>query len=201
MAMFSSNVWPRQTFPALLLGGLTSAVGITVLAFAIQQGNTPLIYGMMALTGHGVGLRMNPASLHGLAYFPHLTAPVGCLVAFAQPFGGTLTLTLMSTVFNNRGGTTPDQARDGIMWAFIALIPPMWVCVALTTLLGNVWITKDGRHQLVDGLYFWSLLTGKKLEKESRIRGDEGLDEDSTTGGVLKTGREGLEEQHGNDRV
>ncbi|KAL1835367.1 hypothetical protein VTK73DRAFT_5704 [Phialemonium thermophilum] len=198
MAMFTTNVWPRQTLPPLLLGAVTSAVGITVLAYAIDRENTPLLYGMMALTGHGVGLRMNPGSLHGLAYFPKLTAQVSFLVSFAMPFGGTVALTLMSTVFNNKSGgaaktsgeggggmssSSSDDApvptgdahvvvRDAIRWAFIAIVPFMWLCVLLTTFLGNVWVGKDGTHDVVNGVYLWNLARGKKLERERRTRGD-----------------------------
>ncbi|CAK7235254.1 hypothetical protein SBRCBS47491_009230 [Sporothrix bragantina] len=171
-AMFASNVWPRQTIHPLLFGGITAAVGVTVLAYAVHAGNTPLVYGMMALSGHGVGIRMNPASLHGLAFFPAATAAISCIVSFALPFGGTVTLTLMSTVFNNKGGSSTDTAtvRNAIMWAFIAVIPFMWVSVLLTTFLGNVWILKDDTHEVVTKPYIWSLLFRKTLVREKRAR-------------------------------
>ncbi|EPE02409.1 mfs transporter [Ophiostoma piceae UAMH 11346] len=174
-AMFASNVWPRQTLPPLLLGGVTSAVGVTVLAYAVHAGRTSLVYGMMALTGHGVGIRMNPGSLHGLAYFPQATAAISCIVAFAMPFGGTVTLTLMSTVFNNKGGSAGDaeQTKSAIMWAFIAVIPFVWVPVVLTTFLGNVWIRKDETHEVCLSPYLWSLLFRRPVVKEVKSRVDE----------------------------
>ncbi|KAJ5377634.1 uncharacterized protein N7496_005043 [Penicillium cataractarum] len=170
MAMFSSNVWPRQTLPALLLGSITSSVGISVLAWAVHAGKTTVIYGMMALVGHGVGIRMNPASLHGLAYFPTMTAQISCLVSFAVPFGGLVGLTIMSTVFTNKSGLDQVDPQRGIMWAFIAMVPVMWLSVLLTTFLGNVWIRKDGGHEVVDGAYLWSFITRKKLERKRRDR-------------------------------
>jgi MFS family permease len=173
MAMFSSNVWPRQTIPALLLGSLTSSVGITVLAWAVHVGKTSVIYGMMALVGHGVGIRMNPASLHGLAYFPTMTAQISCLVSFAVPFGGLVGLTIMSTVFTNKSGSGEVDPQNGIMWAFIAMIPLMWLSVLLTTFLGNVWIRKDGGHEVVDGAYLWSFVTRKKFDRQRRDREQE----------------------------
>lgn len=169
--MFSSNIWPRQTLPTLLLGSLTSAVGITVLAWAVKKAQTNVIYGMMALVGFGIGSRMNPASLHGLAYFPAMTAQISCLVSFALPFGGLVGLTIMSTVFTNKSGTGESNPKQGIMWAFIAMMPFMWISVILTTLLGNVWIKKDGGHEVVNGAYLWSLVTRKKLTRERRDRG------------------------------
>lgn len=172
--MFASNVWPRQTIYPLLLGSITSAAGVTVLAYAVHAGKTTVVYGMMALSGYGVGIRMNPASLHGLAFFPTATAAISCIVSFALPFGGTVTLTLMSTVFNNKGGSSTDVAtvRNAIKWAFIAVIPFMWVSVLLTTFLGNVWILKDGNHEVVTKPYLWSLLFRKSLVHEKRSRGD-----------------------------
>jgi hypothetical protein len=171
MAMLSSNVWPRQTLPALLLGDITSAVGTTVLAWAVHAEKTTVIYGMMALVGHGVMLRMNPGSLHGLAYFPTMTAQITCLVAFAIPFGGLVGLTIMSTVFNNKSGVSQENPKEGIIWAFIAIIPFMWLCILLTTFLGNVWILKDGGHEVVHGAYLWSLVTRKRLMRERITRG------------------------------
>ncbi len=153
MGMFATNVWPRQTLPSIVLGDITSAVGITVLAWATHVQNLPVVYGMMALTGHGVGIRLNAGSLHGLAYFPAMTAQITCLVSFALPFGGAVCLTLMSTVFNNKSGAVHEDPKAGIMWAFIAIIPFMWVTLLITFFLGNVWLGKDGSHEVVHGPY------------------------------------------------
>ncbi|KAJ5523769.1 hypothetical protein N7494_010419 [Penicillium frequentans] len=154
LAMFASNNWPRQTLPILILA------------------QTDVIYGMMALVGFGIGSRMNPASLHGLAYFPAMTAQISCLVSFALPFGGLVGLTIMSTVFTNNSGNDESNPKQGIMWAFIAMIPFMWISVILTTFLGNVWIKKNGGHEVVNGAYLWSLVTRKELTRERRDRGE-----------------------------
>ncbi|KAK2614624.1 hypothetical protein N8I77_001433 [Diaporthe amygdali] len=175
-AMFSINVWPRQTLHPLLLGAIASSVGITVLAWAISAETTNTIYGMMALTGFGVGVRLSPASMHGLAYFPASTAAITSLFSFAVPFGGMIALTLMSTVFNNKSDMDP---KSGISWAFVALIPIVWLCALLTTFLGNVWVNKEGDHEVVNGAYFWSVFTRKSLKKERRTRDGAGW------GGVL----------------
>ncbi|KAJ5088532.1 Major facilitator superfamily domain general substrate transporter [Penicillium angulare] len=177
-AMFSSNVWPRQTFPTLLLGSIASAVGITVLAYAVHAAETNVIYGMMAVVGFGIGSRMNPASLHGLAYFPAMTAQITSLVSFALPFGGLVGLTIMTTVFTNKSGSGEMDARNGIKWAFIAMIPFMWIAVVLTTLLGNVWILKEGGHEVVCGSYLWSFVARKPLVRERRDRGQNGESND-----------------------
>jgi len=169
-AMFFVNVWPRQTIPVLLLGTTSAGVNIIVIAWACQSEHINLIYGMIALTGFGVGVNMNPGSLHALAYFPGMTAPITCLVSFAFPFGGTITLTIMSTVFNNRSGPNHSDLKSGIMWAYVAVIPIMWLAVLITTFLGNVWIGKDGNHEMVHGAWFWSFLRGKKLEKVTMAR-------------------------------
>jgi hypothetical protein len=176
MAMFMCNIWPRQTLPPIMLGSITSAIGITVIAYAVNTERTALLYGMMALTGHGVGMRLNPGSLHGLAYFPTMTAPITFLVTFAFPFGGSVALTLMSTVFNNKSGANHTNAKQGIHFAFISMIPFMWLMVLLSTALGNVWIRKEGDHEVVNGIYLLSLITGKKLVRERKSRGDHDLD-------------------------
>ncbi|KAG7294164.1 hypothetical protein NEMBOFW57_004233 [Staphylotrichum longicolle] len=173
-AMFFINVWPRQTIPVLFLGTTSAGVGITVIAWACQTEYLNLIYGMMALTGYGVGLNMNPGMLHGLAYFPGMTAPITCLASFAFPFGGTIALTIMSTVFNNKSGPNHSDPKSGIVWAYVAVVPIVWLAVLITTFLGNVWIGKDGNHEVVHGSWFWSLLTGKKLEKVTMARVDPG---------------------------
>lgn len=166
-AMFCVNVWPRQTLHPLLLGSISSSVGITVLTWAISAGQINTIYGMMALTGYGVGIRLSPASMHGLAYFPASTAAITSLFSFAVPFGGMIALTTMSTVFNNRNEVDP---KDGVTWAFVSVIPFVWLCAILTTFLGNVWVRKKGDHEVVNGAYFWSFFTRKTLQKERRSR-------------------------------
>ena len=162
---------PRQTLHPLLFGAITSSVGTTVLAWAISAQQTNTIYGMMALTGHGVGIRLSPASMHGLAYFPASTAAITSLFSFAVPFGGMIALTIMSTVFNNKNEPGP---KNGITWAFVSVIPFVWLCVLLTTFLGNVWVIKEGDHEVVNGSYFWSLFNRKTLQKERRTRGGAG---------------------------
>ncbi|KAL2020298.1 hypothetical protein VTK56DRAFT_8526 [Thermocarpiscus australiensis] len=186
-AMFLINVWPRQTLPALLLGTTSSAVGITVLPWACQAERASTIYGMMALAGFGVGMNFNPGSLHGLAYFPGMTAPITCLISFAQPFGGTIALTIMSTVFNNRSGANHADPKTGIVWAYIAMIPIMWLAVLLTTFLGNVWVRKDGKHDVFHGAWLWNLLRGERLERVTMARVDDSDNVHEKAGAALKT--------------
>lgn len=171
--MFMIQRFPRQTIYPLMLGGIASAVGITVLAWAINAGELNTVYGMMALSGFGVGIRMSPSTMHGLAYFPANTASITCIFAFAMPFGGAVGLTIMSSVFNNKVGPSPTyaSAKEAIMYAFYAISPFMWLCLVLTTFLGNTWINKNGNHEVVDGAYFWSLVACKRLPKETRTRG------------------------------
>lgn len=173
MAILATTKWPRQTFPVLVLGSITAAVGMTVLAWAVHAHNNNVVFGMMALVGHGVMVRMNPTAVHCLAYFPNLTARITCLNAFAIPFGGLFGLTIMTTVFNNKithGNETPQEA---IMWAFVSVIPFMWLCVAFCLLTGNVWIREGGSHEALRGSYLWHLLTGKTMIKDISRRGGE----------------------------
>lgn len=178
-----SNKFPRQTVYPLTLGSLCSAVGIQVLCWAIGAGQVNVVYGMMALAGFGVGVRMSSSAMHGLALFPpSRTAQVTCVFAFALPLGGAVGLTIMSTVYNNKlgaggGGDEADRNyQEAIMYAYYAIVPFMWSCVVACLFLGNVWVKRgdggDG-HEVVRGAYLVSLITRKKLVRETKHRGDE----------------------------
>jgi len=190
-----------------VISTITASTGITVLACATNQENLPLVYGMMALTGFGTGLSFNPGSLHALALFPNLTAPIQCLVSFSNPFGGTVGLTIMSTVFNNKSGANNSDPKTGIMWAFIAIMPIMWLSVVATTFLGNVWIKpgegkdKGEGYDVVKGIWLWSVLFRRKLEIQHMVKQDpravaaeSGSGSGSGSGGVLGEPSERREE-------
>ena len=118
---------------------------------------------MMGLTGAGTGLRFMPMSLHGIGFFPNNIASVIAMTSFAVPFGGTIAMTTMSAVFFNKTGfaisgsssaqalaSLPAEVRgqiqnkikDGVVWAFISILPFMWICVGAAASLGNVKITR-----------------------------------------------------------
>lgn len=64
---FMCNGWPRKTFPPIFLGSILEMLGIGLLAWALWTEHNPTVYGMMALTGVGTGLRIMPgkcSSLH-----------------------------------------------------------------------------------------------------------------------------------------
>lgn len=102
--MYFLNGWPCNTFVPLMLGSIIEAVGVGILAWALWSGHLPAVFGMMALTGAGTGLRLMPASLHAVGFFPQHVATVVSLMAVALPLGGTLALTVMAAVFNNTSG-------------------------------------------------------------------------------------------------
>jgi hypothetical protein len=161
--MVFCNWWPRQTFLPLFLGSLTEATGISVLAWALDRGHPTTIGFMMGLTGAGTGLRFMPGSLHGIGFFPNDIAAVIAMTSFAVPFGGTLAMTLMSSVFFNKVGFSITQSptqpglpklppeilgrlqheiKKGVVFAFISILPFMWICVLAAASLGNVKITR-----------------------------------------------------------
>lgn len=180
-----TNRFPRQTIYPLVLGSLCSAAGMQVLCWALSAGRVDVVYGMMALAGFGVGLRMSPSAMHGLALVPdsdsssgsRRTAQVTCVFAFALPLGGVVGLTLMSTVYNNKlrggGGGGGGDYEEAIVHAYYAVVPFMWVCFLACLFLGNVWVGRDGGHEVVGGAYLVSLVTRRKLARETRRRGDE----------------------------
>lgn len=132
-----------MTWPSVFLGTLIEAVGLGLLGWAIYAERLTAIYVMMALVGLGSGLRFMASPLHGIGLYRDLRASVIGLLAVAIPFGGTLGLTVMSTVFNNTSGldandgdfskiqSQPAGVRDkavhdakmGVVWAFVAVTP------------------------------------------------------------------------------
>jgi hypothetical protein len=101
-AMFACNVFPRQTFYPLFLGSAIEAAGFSVLAYATKTRNSTLVSVMMAIAGGGSGLRMMPNTLHAAGIWPDRIAAVMSLMDFAFPFGGTLAIAVMSSVFYNK---------------------------------------------------------------------------------------------------
>jgi hypothetical protein len=127
IAMFACNIWPLQTFFPLLFGTMVEPLGITLLAVAIHQGNLPMVYGMLALTGVGSGVQFMPGrssclsnalfkipsmivfltktlatgTLHGIGYFPTSISSIVSLMSLSITVGGTISTTLMLNIFNN----------------------------------------------------------------------------------------------------
>jgi MFS family permease len=180
LAIFAFNVWPLQTFFPLLTGCITEALGITILAIAINSNHLPLIYGMLALTGVGTGLRMMPGTLHGIAYHPDAIASIVSLMSLTITLGGTLATTIMLNIFNNvlseagisfnsvssstssslsELGSLPEselvffqgKAQRGIILAFYAITAFMWLGVVVCFGLGNVKIGKGEEGDRITG--------------------------------------------------
>ncbi|KJK74256.1 hypothetical protein H634G_10402 [Metarhizium anisopliae BRIP 53293] len=194
LCSFVCNKWPRMTFPPLFFGTLIEAVGIGMLAWTLYNEHLPSIFGMMALTGVGIGLRFMVAPLHGIGIFKkHRAALIG-LMAIATPFGGTIGLTIMSTVFNNTSGLDYKHsdfskiqepgdlgaaqavydAKMGVVWAYVAIVPFMVVSFICCFFLGNV---KLGNQSAVDDdeantnivftePYLWTLIRGRTAQAE-----------------------------------
>ncbi|KAI5918812.1 major facilitator superfamily domain-containing protein [Camillea tinctor] len=171
ISMFLCDTWPRQTFHPLLLGSVIEAVGVGLMAWALYLEHTPTIFGMIALTGVGTGLRFMPCTLHAIGFFPQDISSVVAIMGVAYTFGGTMGLTVMTTVFNN---VTPDNPKNGIVWAFVSLTPFMVICILGSVCLGNVNITKDAKgsssgevweSNLIRGSYILALFRGEKSEK------------------------------------
>lgn len=178
IAIFNSSVWPRSTWHPLAFGTLVEALGITLIAVAIHIGHLPTIYGMLALTGVGTGVRLMPGTLHGVGYFRKQIASVVALTNFANSFGGTLASTIMLNIFNNKlsgaginlhgtHGTSnfkqisqlpPEEEAfvrgrviNAIVVAFYGISAFMWLGVVLMAFLGNVDIKKGVSDVRDDG--------------------------------------------------
>ncbi|KAH7377465.1 major facilitator superfamily domain-containing protein [Cadophora sp. MPI-SDFR-AT-0126] len=111
------NYWPRQTFWALFIGNIFQTAGIAGLAAAVNLRNEKLVAITMAITGAGTGAIFMPSNLHLARMLREHLAPAYSLMRFSLPFGGTIALAIMNSVFQNRLGdissTTPDADNAG----------------------------------------------------------------------------------------
>ncbi|KIW19771.1 hypothetical protein PV08_00345 [Exophiala spinifera] len=105
LAIFICNVYPRQTFYPLLIGTVVETAGIAALAYATKVRDRTLVNVLMGIAGAGTGMRFMPSSLHLSGMFRSQLAAVYSLLRFALPFGGTLALTIMGSVFQNKMST------------------------------------------------------------------------------------------------
>ncbi|KAL2835470.1 major facilitator superfamily domain-containing protein [Aspergillus pseudoustus] len=211
LAMFMCNIAPAQTFYPLALGTLLETLGLALVTWGISSKQTSIINGMMVLAGAGTGIRMMPANLHAAGIWPDRLAAALSLMRFALPFGGTVGITIMGSVFNNKlgaftarlgsesaGGGTGVSAQDlghggGDSLDFIAALPD-----ALQEGVRNagkdaiMWayiaIMPILGISLVTGLFMgnvWIRKRGKK-STEGRVEGQTGGDaEDGNTSEVI----------------
>lgn len=192
------NTWPRQTWWPLFIGTIIEPLGITLLAVALSDENVNLIYGMLALTGVGTGIRFMPGTIHGVGYHPDRIASIVSLLLLAAALGGTFSMTIMLNIFNNKmrrdgisfAGTSESfaaieamspqkqdylrgKAKGAIALAFFAISAFMWLgCVSMLG-LGNVDIGKEKGEgedlaNVTKGSYIGSLLRRRRLQKEKR---------------------------------
>lgn len=180
-AIFLVNQWPRQTFLPLNAGTIIETAGIAVLTYAVKRQNHVLVNVMMAIAGAGTGMRFMPESLHLAGMMRNDLAPAYSMLRFSMPFGGTLALTIMGAVFQNKLNmnyslhdtsslnaiaTLPaaeqqalrDTGADATMWAFISILPFLGLSMLASFGLGNVRVLKQ-----------------KKTDAE-RLASDDGVD-------------------------
>lgn len=100
--MFICNVYPKQTWMPLFLGSWIEPIGLALLTYALTKRNVVLVNIFLALSGVGTGIRFMPGTLHAVGIEPTRIAPVISLMSFVVPLGGTLGLSIMGSVFNNK---------------------------------------------------------------------------------------------------
>jgi hypothetical protein len=175
MAMFTCNVWPRKTWWPLFIGTIIEPTGIVMLAVVLGWGKVATIYGILALSGVGTGIRMMPGTLHGVGYFPKDIASIVSMMSLSVSVGGVFSLTLMFTIFNNKmasaginlkasgsssfggieGMTTTQQsylrnsAQNAIQIALFAMSSFLWLGIPAVMAMGNVDISKKGEDEHV----------------------------------------------------
>lgn len=119
-----------------------------MIAWAMSTGHVASVYGMVAFSGVGTGLRFMPGTLHAVGFFPNDIASIVSLMGIATPFGGAVALTVMSTVYNNLAAANEKMA---FVWAFVAISPLMGICILCAACLGNVSIVKPGAEEEEEG--------------------------------------------------
>ncbi|KAG9239508.1 major facilitator superfamily domain-containing protein [Amylocarpus encephaloides] len=169
LANYFCNKRIRQTFWPLFTGTIIEPLGITLLAVGMRNGNLPLVYGMLVLTGVGSGIRFMPGTLHAVGYFPQSVATIVSLMSLSLSLGGAISTTLLMNIFNNTIRTSansidvhsvsstsfsviealPEEeqhafkndAKQGIFLGFLAVSAFAWLgCVAVMG-LGNIKIS------------------------------------------------------------
>jgi hypothetical protein len=179
-----------------MFGTIFEPLGITILAVAINSDNANLIYGMLAFTGVGTGIRFMPGTLHGVGYFPTQIASIISLMSLAVALGGTFATTVMLNIFSNSLSKSGlhfnsvssssfeaiaalsqeqqsyfrSQASRGIVLAFFAITAFMWLGVLACSALGNVRILKSGgkdsKSFLTKGSFIGSLIWNRGASEE-----------------------------------
>jgi hypothetical protein len=101
-AITMCNVYPRQTIWPLFLGTLVETGAIGALSWAIRTRQKTAVNVLMGIAGFGTGIRFMPENLHLTGMYRDRIATILGLLAFAGPFGGTIALTVMGSVFQNK---------------------------------------------------------------------------------------------------
>jgi hypothetical protein len=190
-----------MTWPTFFFGTLIQTIGVGMVAYAMYTEQSPLIFGMMALVGMGTGLRLMSAALHGIGIFRKDRAAVIGLLSLAFPLGGTIGLTIMSTVFNNTSNFDSsgdfsairdlpsalqaeykESVKMGLVWSFVAITPLLLLSWFATFFLGNVKVGKghgpdeDGtQNTVIEDIYLLTLLRdrhSKQGQEEADLMGN-----------------------------
>ena len=169
-AMFLCNIWPKETFWPLFFGSTLEPLGVGMLTWALHNGQVNLVNGMLGFAGVGTGLRIMPGLLHAVGLRSRFKARGLAIMNFSQVFGGTVGISIMGSVFNNKlsqyvsgvahinphhtsslgdiNALPPAiqaQVRavvsDAVFWAYVAILPFLSLAGALAFFLGNVKIT------------------------------------------------------------
>ena len=101
-AIIMCNVHPRQTIWPLLIGTIVETGSIGALSWAIRARQRTAVNVLMGVAGFGTGIRFMPENLHLTGMYRDKIAVILGLLSFAGPFGGTIALTVMGSVFQNK---------------------------------------------------------------------------------------------------
>ncbi|KKK13292.1 hypothetical protein AOCH_003610 [Aspergillus ochraceoroseus] len=196
IAMFMCNIRPAQTFFPLTLGTFLETAGLAVMTWGIHAQKTGVINAMMVIAGAGTGIRLMPGNLHAAGVWPDRIAAALSLMRFAQPFGGTVSISIMGSVYNNKLGTfggltsgdsTGSSSTDSL--SAIDSLPSsvqviirsyareaiMWAYISILPILGISVIT---------GLFLGNVWINKR-KKSEEVESNNGTVEDDSYSEVI----------------
>lgn len=160
----------------------------------------------MVVAGAGTGIRFMPCTLHVSGIWAEKIAPAMSVMRFALPFGGTLGLTIMGSVFNNKlagspalssaggaggiGGQGGFDAHDTQSLTTLANLPDavqdkvrmagkdavMWAFISIMPIMGI---------SLVTGLFLGNVWIKKKGPKDDEEKREPEEEEDAGSSQVI----------------
>jgi hypothetical protein len=100
--IFMCNMYPRQTIWPLLIGTSVETGSIGALSWAVSARQKTAVNILMGVARFGTGMHFMSENLHRTGTYRDKIAVILGILSFAGPFGGTIALTVMGSIFQNK---------------------------------------------------------------------------------------------------